>query len=67
GRQQAGLPTREDFTAWMERNRLSLSQAAQAIGMTRRMIAYYKSGARPIPKTVWLACIGYESLQHEAA
>ena len=67
GRQQAGLPTREDFAAWMERNQLSLSQAAQAIGMTRRMIAYYKSGARPIPKTVWLACIGYESLRHEAA
>ena len=61
------MPTREDFTAWMERNQLSLSQAAQAIGMTRRMIAYYKSGARPIPKTVWLACIGYEALQHEAA
>ncbi len=67
GRKQAGLPTREDFAAWMERNRLSLNQAAQAIGMTRRMIAYYKSGARPIPKTVWLACIGYESLRHEAA
>ena len=67
GRKQAGLPTREDFAAWMERNRLSLNQAAQAIDMTRRMIAYYKSGARPIPKTVWLACIGYETLRHKAA
>ena len=67
GREQAGLPTREDFAAWMERNQLSLNQAAQAIGMTRRMIAYYKSGARQIPKTVWLACIGYESLRNEAA
>jgi len=67
GRKQAGLPTREDFAAWMERNRLSLNQAAQAIGMTRRMIAYYRSGARPIPKTVWLACIGYDSLRHKAA
>ena len=61
------MPTREDFTAWMERNQLSLSLAAQAIGMTRRMITYYKSGDRPIHKTVWLACIGYESLQHKAA
>jgi len=67
GRQQAGLSTRADFAAWMERNRLSLSQAARAIGMTRRMIAYYKSGARPIPKTVWLGCIGYEALKHKAA
>lgn len=67
GRQQAGLPTREDFAGWMDRNHLSLSQAANAIGMTRRMIAYYKSGARPIPKTVWLACIGYEALEQQAA
>ncbi len=51
----------------MECNQLSLRQATQAIGMTRRVIAYYKSGARPMPKTVWLACIGYEAVQHEAA
>ena len=44
GRHQAGLPAREDFVAWRKRrNQLSLSQAAQAIGMTRRMIAYYNS------------------------
>ncbi|MGC8591588.1 hypothetical protein [Acidithiobacillus sp.] len=51
----------------MEHNHLSLTQAAHAIGMTRRMIAYYKSGARPIAKTVWLACIGFEALEHQAA
>ncbi len=67
GRQQSGLHTREDFIAWMERNHLSLAQAAQAIGLTRRMIAYYKNGSRPIPKTIWLACIGYEFLHHRAA
>ncbi|WP_223306946.1 DUF2442 domain-containing protein [Acidithiobacillus ferrivorans] len=65
GRKQAGLPTREDFIEWMERNNLSLSRAAEAIGMTRRMIAYYKNGSRPIPKTVWLACIGYEVLERQ--
>ncbi|MHB9137604.1 MAG: helix-turn-helix domain-containing protein [Acidithiobacillus ferrooxidans] len=67
GRKQTGLPTREDFIQWMERNNLSLSHAAEAIGMTRRMIAYYKNGSRPIPKTVWLACIGYEVLERHAA
>ena len=51
----------------MERNNLSLSRAAEAIGMTRRMIAYYKNGSRSIPKTVWLACIGYEVLERHAA
>jgi hypothetical protein len=40
--------------------------AAEAIGMTRRMIAYYKNGSRPIPKTVWLACLGYEVLERHA-
>ncbi len=29
----AELPTREDFIQWMERNNLSLSHAAEAIGM----------------------------------
>ncbi|MBE7567762.1 DUF2442 domain-containing protein [Acidithiobacillus thiooxidans] len=67
GRKQAGLPTREDFILWMERNKLSLSRAAEAIGMTRRMMAYYKNGSRPIPKTVWLACIGYEVIERHAA
>ncbi|MHB1581299.1 MAG: helix-turn-helix domain-containing protein [Acidithiobacillus sp.] len=67
GRKQAGLPTREDFIQWMERNNLSLSHAAEAIGMTRRMMAYYKNGSRQIPKTVWLACIGYEVLERHAA
>ncbi|OFC30743.1 hypothetical protein BAE29_06580 [Acidithiobacillus caldus] len=49
---QAGRTTRQYFAARMERNQLSLRQATQAIGMTRRMITYYKSRARPIPKTV---------------
>jgi hypothetical protein len=33
--------------------------------MTRRMIAYYRTGSRPIPKTVQLACIGWETLQQK--
>ena len=43
------------------RNQLSLSSAAEALGMTRRMIAHYRSGSRPIPKTVQLACVGWEA------
>jgi len=65
-REQAGLFSPVDFDAWMLRNQLSLSSAAEALGMTRRMIAHYRSGSRPIPKTVQLACFGWEALKKAA-
>jgi len=61
GREQAGLPTATGFAAWMARNRLSLASAAESLGMTRRMIAHYRTGSRPIPKVVGLACKGWEA------
>jgi len=48
----------EEFTAWMECHGLSLDTAAKALGISRRMAAYYKSGQRIIPKTIRLACKG---------
>ena len=54
------------FTSWRARYGLSLKQAAEAIGVTPRTISAYSTGARPIPKTVQLACIGWETL-HKAA
>lgn len=66
-RQQAGLPTPVDFAEWMERNHLSLNAAAEALGMSRRMMAHYKVGSRPIPKHVWLACLGWEALRDRQA
>lgn len=60
-RHQAGLPTASDFNAWMQRNGLSLATAAETLGMTRRMIAHYRTGSRPIPKVVGLACKGVEA------
>lgn len=66
-REQAGLPTASTFDAWMARNRLSLASAAESLGMTRRMIAYYRSGTHPIPKVVGLALKGYEAEHHSAA
>ncbi len=59
-RQQAGLPTASEFDAWMKRNGLSLQTAADSLGMTRRMIAYYRTGNRAIPRVVGLACKGWE-------
>lgn len=51
-----------DFASWMDRHRLSLEGAAKALGISRRMAAYYKSGERLAPKTILLACRGYDSM-----
>jgi Protein of unknown function (DUF2442) len=48
------------FRAWMERNRLTLDGAAEALGLSRRTIAYYLSGEQAVPKTVMLATEGYD-------
>jgi len=61
GREQAGLPTVSEFEAWMQRNNLSLTVAAESLGMTRRMIAHYRTGSKPIPIVVGLACRGWEA------
>lgn len=44
------------FSDWRARNGLSWTGAAEALGMSRRMIAYYENGDRDIPLTVELAC-----------
>ena len=64
---QAGEPSPAEFNEWMSRNDLSLSTAAEALGMTRRMITYYRTGSKPIPLSIWLACIGWETLKHRNA
>ncbi len=59
--EQAGdvMPA-SDFRVWMDRNGLTLDRAADALGLSRRIIAYYLSGEQPIPKTVLLATEGYD-------
>jgi len=57
----------EQFNAWMKRNALSAAQAARALGLTRRTIIYYHTGAKPIPVVVGLACDGYEARGKRAA
>lgn len=66
-REQAGLLTPHAFNDWMQRNGLSLASAAESLGMTRRMIAHYRTGSRPIPKVVGLACLGWESCRRQRA
>jgi hypothetical protein len=64
--EQAGGIGHERLWNWMHENALTQARAAEAIGISRRMLNYYLSGARPIPKTVWLACLGWVSEQARA-
>ena len=66
--EQAGGYSHELVIEWMARHGLTLDAAAKALGLSRRMLAYYRSGDKPVPRTVALACLGWEStLQREAA
>ncbi len=60
--EQAGGIGPERILNWMDKHRLTQEHAAQAVGVSRRMLNYYLSGAKPIPKTVWLACLGWETV-----
>jgi Protein of unknown function (DUF2442) len=57
-REQAGEWGPERFAAWMAKHGLSLNAAADALGLSRRMITHYRTGSRPIPRVVALACEG---------
>ena len=59
--EQAGGIGHERLLNWMAQHGLTQARAADAIGISRRMLSYYLSGAKPIPKTVWLACLGWAS------
>ncbi len=49
------------FRAWMDHHGFTLDRAAEALGLSRRTIAYYLSGEQPVPKTVMLATDGYDA------
>jgi len=48
------------FLDWRLRHALSLSKAAEALGISRRMVAYYSNGEKRVPKPILLACRGWE-------
>ena len=65
-KEQAGEASHQMFGDWMRRNHLSLSAAAAAIGMSRRMVSYYRTAQKPIPRAIWLACLGWEATKPRA-
>ena len=66
--EQNGRTDAAEFIRWRWRNSLSLTGAAEALGLSRRQVAYYASGQHEVPRTVLLACKGWEvERQHAAA
>jgi hypothetical protein len=51
--------TRE-FLEWRLRHGLSLTKTADALGISRRMVAYYSNAEKPVPRPILLACKGWE-------
>jgi transcriptional regulator with XRE-family HTH domain len=65
-----------EFRAWRKSHGLKQKEAAEKLGLKKRMIQYYETGSRAgkrvvIPKTVELACyalsVGVEAFDGAAA
>ena len=51
------------FIEWRARTGLSLNQAAEALGISARSISRYSNGRESVPRSLALACLGWDSLQ----
>ncbi|MGP0093355.1 MAG: helix-turn-helix domain-containing protein [Xanthobacteraceae bacterium] len=58
--QSGATMTAEAFRSWRQRKAYTLDQAAKALGISRRMVAYYDQGDKPIPRLVALAARALE-------
>jgi len=64
--EQNGHADTAEFIRWRWKHGLSLTKAAEALGLSRRTIAYYSSGEEPVSRIVLLACKGWEAEQKAA-
>ena len=53
--QKGETMTPDAFRNWRERKAYTLDRAARALGLSRRIVAYYEKGDRPVPRVVALA------------
>ena len=61
--EQAGGIGHERIWNWLHETGLTLEQAALALGISRRMLINYRDGEKPIPRSVWLACLGWKAVR----
>lgn len=61
--EQAGGIGHERIWNWLHETGLSLEQGAEALGISRRMLIYYRDGEKSIPRHIWLACLGWEAVR----
>ena len=56
------MMSHEMFDAWIRQHELSLQKTANLLGISRRMVAYYRNAEKDIPKLVFLAtkAVSYE-------
>lgn len=52
--------------SWREERRLTQREAAAALGLSLRMWRYYEAGEHLLPKTVRLACAGFDATSKAA-
>lgn len=53
------------FMMWRARHRMTLDQAANALGVKPRSISRYSNGREVVPRTLALACLGWERLEEQ--
>jgi hypothetical protein len=58
--EQNGRADAVEFIRWRWKHSLTLSAAAEALGLSRRQVAYYASGERVVPRHILLALKGWE-------
>jgi Protein of unknown function (DUF2442) len=59
--QTGATMTADAFRSWRHRHAYTLDEAAKALGISRRMVAYYDHGEKPIPRVVALATRALET------
>ena len=65
--EQNGHADAAEFIRWRWKHGLSLTAAAEALGLSRRTVAYYVSGEQQVPRTVLLALKGWEQEERKSA
>lgn len=61
--EQAGGFSHQQLITWMAHHGMSLDAGAEALGISRRMLAYYRSGQKQIPRPIGLAMVGWNVVQ----